>query len=141
VKNKFFSAGNCAVFRGWITALVLATCILLSGCTSFADVRDLQRIQDTPGYFPKAMYYCGSDEVCHYFEHETPLADMTILSKHVDTYMVVRKDLRLPEGAEYPHSSYTGRDDERRRQMHIRVTPHSSTRGAAEYSRSDYRVY
>ncbi len=117
-----------------VLGLALIVCSLPSGCASFAEVTDLKGIQDTAGFYPKALFYCGSDEVCHFFEQETPLADLTILSKHVRTIMVSRPQVRLPGGAEFPRSSYTGRPDTRRQKMRIRITQRSPNRGVAEYA-------
>jgi|GEM_PF-5786733 len=117
--------------------LALIVCILPSGCASFAEVTDLKKIQDTAGFYPKALYYCGSNEACHFFEQETPLGDLTPLSKHVRTIMVSRKEVRLPEGAEFLRSSYTGRPDTQRQKMRIHITQRNPNRGAAEYARSE----
>lgn len=118
--------------------LALIVCGLPSGCASYAEVTDLKGIQDTAGFFPKAMYYCGSTEICHFFEHETPLADLTPFSKHVRTYMVSRRELRLPDGAEFLRSSYTGQLDTRRQKMKIQITQRNPNRGVAEYPTVDY---
>jgi len=120
-----------------IMGLAVIVCSLPSGCASFAEVTDLKGIQDTAGFYPKALAYCGSDEVCHFFEQETPLADLTILSKSVRTIMVARQEVRLPEGAEFLRSSYTGQPDIRRQMMRIRITQRNPNRGWAEYARSD----
>jgi len=104
-----------------------------AGCSSFQDVRDLKEIQNTIGYYPKALYYCGSDDMAHYFEQETPLGDLTVVSQSVKTFMVSRRSLTIPEGAEFPHSSYTGKVDERRRLMILHTDAPQARRGWAEY--------
>ena len=126
-----------AFFAVRILGLALIVCSLPSGCASFAEVTDLKAIQETAGFYPKALFYCGSDEVCHFFEQETPLADLTILSKNVRTIMVARQEVRLPEGAEFLRSSYTGRADTRRQKLRIRITRRNPNRGLAEYTPSE----
>jgi hypothetical protein len=112
---------------------LLAGCLFLSCCSSFQDVRDLTEIQNTPGFYPKALYYSGSDDMGHYFEQESPLADMTMVSKSVKTFMVSRQAVTIPEGAEFPRDSYTGRQDERRRKMLLKTDSPQARRGWAEY--------
>ena len=107
-----------------------------------AGVRDQDGMVDLgafrQGFYPKAMYYCGSDEVCHFFEQETPLGDLTLLSKKVRTIMVSRSEVTLPGGAEFEHFYYMGREDPRRQLMRIQITQRNPNRGAAEYARADY---
>ena len=117
--------------------LALTACCLSSGCTSFTEVTDLKEIQDTAGFYPKALYYCGSDETCHFFEQETPLADLTILSKDIRTIMVSRQEVSLPGGSEFPRQSCTGRSDTRRQLMRIRITGRHPNRGLAECASPD----
>jgi hypothetical protein len=124
-----------------IACLALTACILSAGCSSFSDVRDLQAIQESPGFFPKALYYCGSDDMCHYFEQETPLADLTFYSKRVRTLMVSREEVSLPEGIEYEHWTYRGRKDSRRQMLRLRMTGHHPARGVAEYPPRAYEQY
>ena len=126
-----------AFFALRVLGLALIVCCLPSGCASFAEVTDLKGIQETAGFYPKALFYCGSDEVCHFFEQETPLADLTILSKHVRTIMVSRREVRLPGGAEFLRSSYTGQPDIRRQKLRIRITQRNPNRGLAEYSSAE----
>jgi hypothetical protein len=118
----------------WSMGLSLLICLLTTGCNSFHDVTALKEIQDTPGYFPKALYYCGSDDTCHYFEQAGPLKDMTLYSKDQRDLMVDRRQLNLPPGAEFPHSEYTGAQDARRQLMRIEITQHRPGQGVAEYA-------
>lgn len=140
-RNKLSSDANsgrtCGV-RAFITGLALIVCCLSSGCASYSEVTDLKKIQNTAGFYPKAFYYCGSDEVCHFFEQETPLGDLTLLSKKIRTIMVSRTEVSLPEGAEFEHFYYMGRPDPRRRMMRIQITQHNPNRGSAEYARPDH---
>ena len=73
----------------------------------------------------------------HYFEQDTSLADMTPLSRSVKTFMVSRRAVTIPEGAEFPHSSYSGKGDERRRKMVIKTNSPQARKGWAEYPRYD----
>lgn len=116
------------------SGLALLLCLLPAGCHSFHDVTVLKEIQDTPGYFPKALYYCGSDDTCHFFEQTGPLKDMTLYSKDQRDLMVDRRQLSLPPGAEFPHSEYTGAQDARRQLLRIEITRHRPGQGVAEYA-------
>ncbi len=89
--------------------------------------------QNTPGFYPKALYYCGSDDMAHYFEQETPLGDLTPATKSVRTFMVDRRTLTIPDGAEFSRESFTGRNDDRRRLMVIHPDSPQARRGWAEY--------
>lgn len=124
--------------RVFSAGLALIVCCLPAGCASYSEVTDLKKIQDTAGFYPKAMYYCGSDEVCHFFEQETPLGDLTLISKDLRTIMVSRKEVTLPEGAEFEHFYYMGREDPRRQMMRIQITQRNPNRGSADYARADY---
>ncbi len=114
-----------------------ACCLLLANCSSFQDVRDLEKIQNAPGIYPKALFYCGSDDMCHHFEQETPLGDLTVVSKSLHRFMVSRQAVTIPEGAEFLHSSYTGKKDERRRKMILTADGTNARRGRAEFPLHD----
>ncbi len=137
-KTSDANRGRTFGVRAFFTGLAFTLCCLSVGCASYSEVTDLKKIQDTSGFYPKAMYYCGSDEVCHFFEQETPLGDLTLLSKKVRTIMVSRSEVTLPDGAEFEHFYYMGREDPRRRMMRIQVTQRNPNRGSAEYARADY---
>jgi hypothetical protein len=121
-----------------MTGFVLIACLPIAGCAAFRDVREVVEAQNTPGYFPKALFYCGSDEVCHYFEQETPLADLTPLSKHFRVFEVDKRQLALPEAAEFPRWEYRGKSDPRRQKMRLLMASTNPPIGIAEIRNSPY---
>jgi hypothetical protein len=114
--------------------LALIAGSLLSGCAAYREVTELTEIQDAPGFYPKALYYCGSTGTCHYFEQETPLADLTWLSRHDRLIKVNRREVTLPEGLEFALFPFEERSDPPpREKMRIRITQLNPNRGVAEY--------
>ena len=66
------------------------------------------------------------------------MADLTPWSKEVRTFSVWRRDVRLPEGVEFPHADYTGRQDTRRQKLRVRIAGDNPRRAVAEYPEAEF---
>lgn len=100
---------------------------LLASCTATCSPATLKDIQDTRGLYTKSLHYIGSSSKFHYFEQDVLFGRSGWLPWaepfHEDAYRVSRKELILPAGLFFSHSTYTGEKDSRRAKVRVTGGP------------------
>jgi hypothetical protein len=106
----------------------------LPACTATKSVANLEKIQNTEGFYSKSLFYVGSSSRFHYFDQFALLGDWWwVPGVHDDnfrSFRVRKDDLKVAASWIFAHSDYEGDDDHRRVRCRVHATenPHVERR-------------